>query len=143
MQPRPLTAYTINVDETLARVSDALQSALDKLPNSNIEITDDVKDTLMAQIADAVGGALETISANLEDLSNLDGMNFGASAGETFTQVDTTSGSGSQISFCSVGCWDKTIPIQNSTRNRRHGYLYRNTLPKKSLIDAQPCRHKA
>ena len=43
MQPRPLTAYTINVDETLARVSDALQSALDKLPNSNIEITDDVK----------------------------------------------------------------------------------------------------
>ena len=118
MQPRPLTAYTINVDETLARVSDALQSALDKLPNSNIEITDDVKDTLMAQIADAVDGALETISANLEALSNLDGMNFGASAGETFTQVDTSSGSGSQISFYSIGCWDETIPIQNSIRNR-------------------------
>ena len=99
----------------------------------------------MAQIADAVGGALETISANLEALSNLDGMNFGASAGETFTQVDTSSGFRKPnivLLYRLLGL--RLYRFKIRFRNRRHGYLYRNTLPEENLfVDAQPCRHKA
>ena len=112
----------LDVDALIDQSSEALHSIVDKISESGVEIDENNREFFLNQIAEAIGGAPETIADNLSALAEGGGLAMPDNL--DFTEVNIQDGgNGSDISFGSAGCWDECIAsVKEAGKRMTCGY---------------------
>jgi len=115
-------ADSVDVDSLMDKSTDAIHSIVDKISESGIALDGASREGILSQIAEAIGGAPESIADNLAALASEGGLSLPGS--EDFGEIPISdTGTGGDVSFGSAGCWDECIAsVKEAGKRMTCGY---------------------